>query len=154
MRDGRLLLVSNRLPVTITQVSESVTVEPSAGGLATALRGPHQRSDSLWFGWPGDVSRLSRADRERIDAQLSELRTVPIHLRPGEVSRYYDGFSNGVLWPLFHYLLDKVRRDAEHDWPVYEEVNRRFADRIADVAKPGDMVWVHDYQLMLRSSRS
>lgn len=145
----RVIIVSNRLPVTVRAEHGRHKVVPSAGGLATALRGPHARTGGLWFGWPGDVSRVNAADRATIDAQLSDMRTMPVHLTPSEVAHYYDGFSNGVLWPLLHYLLDKVRLDAERDWAVYQQVNQRFAERIAEHWRPGDMVWVHDYQLAL-----
>jgi trehalose 6-phosphate synthase/phosphatase len=145
----RVLVVSNRLPVTVVAEHGDVLVRPSTGGLATALRGPHERSRGLWIGWPGDVSRLSNGQRRALDAQLAEQRTIPVHLSPSEVARYYDGFSNGVLWPLLHYLLDRVRRDAERDWPVYEDVNRRFAETVAAYLEPGDVVWVRDYQLAL-----
>jgi trehalose 6-phosphate synthase/phosphatase len=145
----RLLIVANRLPVTLRAEGDEVTVTPSPGGLATALRGPHARGDGLWIGWPGDLSGLSDEQRARVDARLAELRAVPVQLGPDEVSRYYEGFSNGVLWPLFHYLLDKMRVDAHRDWSAYETVNERFADAVAARYEPGDAIWVHDYQLML-----
>ena len=78
----RLLLVSNRLPVTVKAEKEHVSVVRSAGGLATGLSGPHERSGGLWIGWPGDVSRLSSAQRAEVEAQLAELRCVPLYLAP------------------------------------------------------------------------
>jgi trehalose 6-phosphate synthase/phosphatase len=146
---SRLLIASNRLPVTVRAEHGAVSVVPSAGGLATALRGPHERHGGLWIGWPGDVSRLSAEQRRHVDQQLADLRTVPVTLSAGEVSRYYDGLSNGVLWPLFHYVLDKVRIDARRDFEAYEVVNERFAMAVAEHYKPGDLIWIHDYQLML-----
>lgn len=144
-----LILVSNRLPVTVRVEQGVVTVTRSSGGLATALRGPHERLDARWVGWPGDVSRLAPAQREAIEAELLRVNTVPVHLTPSEQHRYYDGFSNGVIWPLFHYLLDKVNLDARADWAAYQEVNARFAAKIAERYQPGDTIWIHDYQLML-----
>ncbi|UQA57981.1 bifunctional alpha,alpha-trehalose-phosphate synthase (UDP-forming)/trehalose-phosphatase [Polyangium aurulentum] len=145
---ARLLLVSNRLPVTVKVDHGELHVSPSAGGLATGLKGPHQRSGGLWMGFPGDASRMDEAQRAELEARLAELQCVPIHLSPGEVSRYYEGFSNGVLWPLFHYLLDRVPLDAR-DWESYRRVNERFADLVAEHHREGDIVWVHDYQLAL-----
>jgi trehalose 6-phosphate synthase/phosphatase len=145
----RVIIVSNRLPVTVRAEQGEHKVVPSSGGLATALRGPHARTKGLWFGWPGDVSRMSADDRASIETQLAQMNTVPVHLTASEVAHYYDGFSNGVLWPLLHYLLDKVRLDADRDWAIYENVNRRFAERVAAHWRPGDMIWVHDYQLAL-----
>ena len=146
---GRLLIASNRLPVTLRDEGGLVHLVPSSGGLATALRAPHEGSDGLWFGWPGDLSGASAGERKEVEAELRRMRTAPISMTPDEVAHYYDGFSNGVLWPLLHYLIDKVRLDAEHDFAVYQEINRRFAEAIAAEHRPGDAVWVHDYQLAL-----
>jgi trehalose 6-phosphate synthase/phosphatase len=146
---SRLLIVSNRLPVSLRSEQGELQVVPSAGGLATAMRGPHERLNALWVGWPGDVGKASEAERKVIDGRLRAMSTGPIYLSSSEVAHYYDGFSNGVLWPLLHYLLDKVRLDAQRDWEVYCAVNQRFADRVVEHYREGDLVWVHDYQLTL-----
>ncbi|MDB4928148.1 MAG: Alpha,alpha-trehalose-phosphate synthase, partial [Myxococcaceae bacterium] len=146
---SRLLIASNRLPVTFHVEGDRVDVAPSAGGLATALRGPHERGDGLWFGWPGELAEATPAQRAEVDAELAARRLVPIDLSAAEVARYYDGFSNGAVWPLFHYSLDKVRLEAAEDWAAYQRVNQRFAEAIAAQLRPGDLVWVHDYHLML-----
>jgi trehalose 6-phosphate synthase/phosphatase len=145
---SRLLLVSNRLPVTVKVEKDGVSVVRSAGGLATGLSGPHERSGGLWLGWPGDVSRLTEAQRAQVETQLAGLRCVPLYLTQGEVSRYYEGYANRVLWPLCHYLLERIPRQ-DRDWDAYRKVNERFADLVARHYQPGDTIWVHDYQLML-----
>jgi trehalose 6-phosphate synthase/phosphatase len=145
---GRLILVSNRLPVTVRVDGAEVTVTRSPGGLANGLAGPHARLGGVWVGWPGDVSRLDVDGRAALEARLRELHAVPVHLGASEVARYYEGFSNGVLWPLFHYLLDRMPLDAR-DYDAYVRVNQRFADVTAAQVQPGDAVWVHDYQLAL-----
>jgi trehalose 6-phosphate synthase/phosphatase len=145
---SRLLLVSNRLPVTVRIDAKRVTVAASSGGLATGLKGPHERSAGLWIGWPGDVSKTTPDQLKTIEKALGELRAVPVHLTSGEVARYYESFSNGVLWPLFHYLSDRIPVDT-HDWDTYRRVNEKFADAVAKEHRPGDTVWVHDYQLLL-----
>lgn len=144
----RLLLVSNRLPVTVKAEKDTVSVVRSSGGLATGLSGPHARSGGVWIGWPGDVSRLSSAQRAKVESQLAEQRCVPLYLSASEVSRYYEGYSNRVLWPLSHYLPDRVPRQ-DRDWDSYAKVNERFAELVARHYQPGDTIWVHDYQLML-----
>lgn len=146
---SRLLIASNRLPVTVHVEHGDAIVARSTGGLAAALAAPHARPGSSWIGWPGDLSRLAPAQRGSVLAKLEALRTVPVELPPAEAHRFYDGFSNGVLWPLFHYLLDKVNLDARADWDAYRAVNERFAEAIAREARPGDQVWIHDYQLAL-----
>jgi trehalose 6-phosphate synthase/phosphatase len=149
MDHPRTLLVSNRLPVSLAPTASGYNLVPSSGGLATALREVHEKGDGRWIGWVGDTARMSEATRERLKGDLAESRLVGVPLSASEVSLYYDGFSNAVLWPLFHYLLDKVRLDAVNEWRAYRAVNERFADVIAAEYRPDDMVWIHDYQLML-----
>ena len=146
--EGRLLLVSNRLPVTATVDGTGVHVEHSSGGLATGLRGPHERSDSLWIGWPGELPKMRAKRRAELDDRLSELRCVPVHLSRTEIRRFYDDVSNGTLWPLFHYLVDQLPPETR-GWDTYREVNAKFADMVVEHYRPGDLIWVHDYQLML-----
>ncbi|RYZ44929.1 MAG: bifunctional alpha,alpha-trehalose-phosphate synthase (UDP-forming)/trehalose-phosphatase, partial [Myxococcaceae bacterium] len=139
---ARLLLVSNRLPVTVKAEKDSVSVVRSAGGLATGLSRPHERSGGMWIGWPGDVSRLTDAQRAQVEKQLADLRCVPLYLSASEVSRFYEGYSNRVLWPLCHYMLDRVPRQ-DRDWDAYRKANERFADLAAKHYQPGDTIWVH-----------
>ena len=146
MMGARVLLVSNRLPVTLSSDESGLKAQSSSGGLATALASVHGGGDSLWFGWPGAVEDSPQVEVSKV---LEPLRAVPVYLSAKEVRAYYDGFSNGVLWPLSHYLLDKVQLDAHEDWLAYKAVNERFADVVARHWKPGDLVWVHDYQLAL-----
>ena len=146
---GRVLIAANRLPVVVRLDDGAVEILPSAGGLATSMRHVHDRSGSRWIGWPGDTSRADDGERLRIAGQLGERRLIPVDLSSSEVNRYYDGFSNGVLWPLFHYLIERVKRDAATDWNAYRVVNERFTAAIADAWQPGDLIWVHDYHLML-----
>ena len=146
---GRVLIAANRLPVVVRLDDGRVEVAPAPGGLVTSMRHVHARSGSRWIGWAGDVSRADRGERERIAGELGERRLVGVDLSAGEVNRYYDGYSNGVLWPLFHYLIERVKRDAAADWNAYRNVNERFAAAIADAWQPGDLIWVHDYHLLL-----
>jgi trehalose 6-phosphate synthase/phosphatase len=146
--DGRLLIVSNRLPLTIRIREGALQLVPSAGGLATGLRGWHEQSQGLWIGWPGELSRLTAAQRAEVSRLLGEGRIVPVPLTAEQVKAYYEGFANGVIWPLFHYMLDRIPLDSR-GWTSYREVNQQFADLVAEHYRPGDAIWVHDYQLML-----
>lgn len=148
----RILLVSNRLPVTVRNIDGEMRVEMSVGGLATGLRSIRSRGDNLWLGWPGDLSSLPPDQLEKAMRKLRELDAAPVEL-PGQlVKGFYEGFSNGILWPLFHYLLDQVKIDASEDWGAYVEANVRFADAIEREYRDGDLVWIHDYQLLLLPS--
>jgi trehalose 6-phosphate synthase/phosphatase len=144
----RTIIVANRLPVTVRVRDGWPQLVPSAGGLVSGLRGVHQQSESIWIGWPGDTSALSPDETTRLAASLERDRIVPVPLPASQAEAFYEGFSNGVLWPLFHYQLDRLPADARH-WEAYRSVNERFADIAAAHYRPGDMIWVHDYQLML-----
>ncbi len=144
---SRVLIVSNRLPVTLKTDGRRALLEPSMGGLATGMASLIETSRTLWIGWPGDLSGLSERQHMSISKQLEERRLVPVELTPEQVEQYYEGYSNGVVWPLFHHLPDRVPAEIE-GWDAYEEVNELFASTIARLYRPGDQVWVHDYQLM------
>ena len=149
MTSHRVIIVANRLPITVRVEDGDVEVTPSSGGLVTALGHIHARPDSRWIGWAGDPGRTNDVDRERVASTLLDRGLIQVELTAGEVVRYYDGFSNGVLWPLFHYMTDRLRRSVTPDWNAYRQVNERFAATTAEVARPGDLVWIHDYHLML-----
>ncbi|MFN8584217.1 MAG: bifunctional alpha,alpha-trehalose-phosphate synthase (UDP-forming)/trehalose-phosphatase [Dehalococcoidia bacterium] len=144
---SRILIVSNRLPVTLRVEDDRPILEPSLGGLATGLASLMDSPTTLWIGWPGDLSELTERQRAAVRADLDRQRLVPVELTAEQIQRYYEDYSNGVIWPLFHHLPDRVPYEAD-GWEVYEEVNALFADAIARVYRPGDQVWIHDYQLM------
>lgn len=145
---GRVLLVSNRLPVTVAVEEGRATMVPSSGGLATALRAWHQMAGGCWVGWPGILGHLSADDRTTIDAALESDSLATVELTEREIGGFYETFSNSVIWPLFHYMLDRVPLD-NHEWATYVSVNEKFAEAVVSRYQPGDVIWVHDYQLML-----
>jgi trehalose 6-phosphate synthase/phosphatase len=145
---SRLLIVANRLPVTVRPTPTGVEVERSTGGLATGLSRPHEQSGGLWIGWSGAGDDLTPEQQAELEAQLAAQRLVGVPLSKDLVARYYEGYSNGVLWPLFHYLLDQVPLQVS-DWDAYFQANEQFAEVVAAQYRPGDLVWVHDYQLLL-----
>ena len=148
---SRLLIVANRLPITVRASGTGVEVERSSGGLATGLLRPHEQSDGLWIGWPGAPQDLQPEQQKRLDEQLNGMRLVPVPLSADLVSQYYEGFSNGVLWPLFHYLIEQTPLHIS-GWESYVEANECFAEIVAAHYRPGDLIWVHDYQLLLLPS--
>ena len=148
MNATRLLIVSNRLPVTAAVDAGRIHLADAGGGLATGLGGWHGQAEALWIGWPGDVSKADPSDRDDMQRQLREQRVEPVFLTADDVERFYDGFSNRVLWPLFHYQVDRVPVDPT-GWDAYRRVNEKFADTVARTYQSGDTIWVHDYQLML-----
>lgn len=144
---GRLVVVSNRLPVSVERRGSEFDYVPSVGGLATSLISLSNRHEMVWLGWPG-VTDLTADEARQIEARLeSEFGCLPLFIPDDEFSLYYNGFSNGCLWPLFHYFPQFAHYEQQ-EWEAYEDVNRRFCDRLLEVLRPGDRVWVHDYQLM------
>ncbi len=144
-----LIIVSNRLPVVISRDEKNNwRVEPAAGGLVTALAPLMRREHGLWIGWPGsppDSPAGALLDEYRQEAGF-DLRSVP--LTDSEVEKYYHGFSNETIWPLFHDLLGHCRFESAN-WGSYVEVNRKFADVVASSVQPDSLIWIHDYQLLL-----
>jgi trehalose 6-phosphate synthase/phosphatase len=145
---SRLIIVSNRLPVTVVNNNGVPEIVPSPGGLSTGLKGPHERSNGLWIGWPGELSEFTEEQREEIHKRLLSMKLIPVYLTPVEIQSYYERFSNGIIWPLFHYLLDNIPYDPE-SWESYDTVNRKFADVVGQHATGEDLIWVHDYQLFM-----
>jgi trehalose 6-phosphate synthase/phosphatase len=144
----RLLIVSNRLPFRAYVEGEEVVLTPSTGGVASGLRVLHDETDSLWIGWPGDLSCMPRRHRTIVRTHMRNHHIVPVSLTRGESQEYYDGFCNSILWPLLHYQIDRLPL-ATPEWRTYRQVNQRFADAIAEQYRPGDVIWIHDYHLML-----
>ena len=145
---SRIILVSNRLPITARETGGELEVERSVGGLATALSGATRSTPTLWIGWPGPASELGRRYSAELEERLRELDCVPVRLSGREIREYYEEVANGVLWPLLHYQAERLPLSPEH-WGTYAAVNERFADRVAEYWREGDEIWVHDYQLML-----
>jgi trehalose 6-phosphate synthase/phosphatase len=143
----RLLIVSNRLPITVQEKKGAWHFEPSVGGLATGLSSVYKSSDCFWVGWPG-ISLEKRREKEDIAARLLAERCYPVSLSQQDVDAYYHGICNRTIWPLFHYfsLYAEYSRDF---WQAYERVNAAFADVVVGIARPKDIIWVHDYHLML-----
>jgi trehalose 6-phosphate synthase/phosphatase len=149
MTGGRLLIVSNRLPVTAAVGEDGgVRMTAASGGLATGLRSWYQRSGGLWIGWPGDVAGLTIEQGADLDRQLAERSLAPVWLTRDDIEQSYLGFANRVLWPLFHYLIDRVPVHAT-GWDAYGRANQAFADEVVRHYRPGDAIWIHDYHLML-----
>ncbi len=145
----RLLIVSNRLPISVDQDQDGLRIRRSVGGLVTGLQSFYQSHRSVWIGWPGTVRERIRDEMGDLGARLmSEHSCYPVFLSQEELDRYYYGFSNKTLWPLFHYFTQYVVYDEDF-WSSYERVNRIFADTVLSIARKTDTIWVHDYHLLL-----
>ncbi|UFU03537.1 trehalose-6-phosphate synthase [Ruania suaedae] len=137
------VVVANRLPADIRVDSEgNITSTPAPGGLVTALAPVMRSQDGAWVGWSGSP------DQHLDSFDTDGMHLVPVPLSEQEVERYYEGFSNATLWPLYH---DVIVAPEYHRiwWNSYREVNQRFAEAAAGTAERGATVWVQDYQLQL-----
>jgi trehalose 6-phosphate synthase/phosphatase len=144
---GRLLIVSNRLPVTLVEDGDHIAIKRSSGGLAAGLACVQRRHRASWIGWTGLAECPREPVRVQVERQLRSSRLIPVNLTRREVDGFYHRFSNDVLWPLLH-DIEPARHDIL-DWETYRRVNMRFADAIVRELNAGDCVWVHDYHLML-----
>jgi trehalose 6-phosphate synthase/phosphatase len=145
-RQPGLILVSNRLPVTVRQDGGVVSLQQSGGGLATGLRGAREKRGGVWIGWPGDVPGTQH--RAEVDRQLEEISAVPVYLSRNEQKAFYEDFSNAAIWPVFHDLIEQLPQDIE-GWDTYQAVNQKFADAVLANYHDGDIIWINDYHLML-----
>lgn len=144
---SRIVIISNRLPVTIQKEEGNLIYHPSAGGLATGLNSLDGSWERIWIGWPGQ--EIEEAwEREAVRRNLSRDGLFPVFLSGEEISLYYEGFSNKVIWPHFHYFTQYTTY-RDNYWEAYQNVNRRFADEVIPLLREEDLVWVQDYQLML-----
>lgn len=154
----RILIVSNRLPFSVAIKAGLPHFRVSPGGLATGVWSclEHSATDSagppdfLWLGWPG-ASVPHRHQAAVRDYGQKEFKSVPVFLSEKSIDLFYHGFCNKTLWPLFHYFTTLVRYGEEY-WQEYQRVNALFAEALVEVIRPDDLVWIHDYQLMLLPS--
>ncbi|GAJ11272.1 unnamed protein product, partial [marine sediment metagenome] len=121
------------------------------GGVATGLDSLRKSYDSRWVGWPGITldKEKKREEKKEIEKKLrSDFNCYPIFLSKSEVKDYYQGFSNRTIWPIFHYFTQYAVYDKSL-WESYQQVNELFCDAVVDIAQEEDIIWVHDYHLML-----
>jgi trehalose 6-phosphate synthase/phosphatase len=151
----RLVVVSNRLPFTVSFKNDSPQFKPSAGGLTTGLwsyldqkvPGDNERPDYLWMGWPGTSIPAEHQAAVRAYGE-QQFKSSPVFLPEESMDRFYLGFCNKTLWPLFHYF-PTLTHFEEDQWQEYQNVNRVFAEAVVNALRPDDILWIHDYHLML-----
>jgi len=143
----RIVIVSNRLPTTIQKRKGKLNYYQSAGGLATGLSTFCKSPDCIWIGWPGITSDLD-SDKIEIKKNLLSKNMHPVFLSRSDVKKYYEGFCNGTIWPLFHHFMQYAVYDNTQ-WEAYKHINKVFYEKILEILKPDDIIWIHDFHLML-----
>jgi len=150
------LIISNRLPITTTINNDEIYHEFTSGGLSTAIRSLN--INFKWIGWNGSFID-SEITKEKVKSSLKDKGIIPLFFDKTHFNNYYNGFSNKIIWPLFHYLLDKVEYNKEY-WTSYKFINNIFADSIMKYYETetnndndnDNIIWIHDYHLLLLPS--
>lgn len=148
----RLVIVSNRLPFTASEEDGRLRFKESAGGLVSGLSAylesfKDEDNTYIWVGWPGNT--ISPALREQLKSEsFSHFHSYPVFLSEEDMELFYHGFCNETIWPLFHYFPVYTSYHVEF-WKHYTRVNQIFCDALLEVVRPDDVIWVHDYHLML-----
>ncbi|MGZ5134469.1 MAG: bifunctional alpha,alpha-trehalose-phosphate synthase (UDP-forming)/trehalose-phosphatase [Flavitalea sp.] len=152
---SRLIIVSNRLPFSVERNGDNFTLRQSSGGLVSALKSYFEKNNSeqkkfkehIWVGSVDFSPQIWKKVKDK-NIKSANFRVEPVYIDPDIYDSYYNGFSNSTLWPLFHYFPFLAEYDKEF-FEAYIRVNFHFAEKILSFAKKGDIIWVHDYQLML-----
>ncbi len=152
----RILIISNRLPFTVVEKDGKLRFKESAGGIVSGLStyldslksSSFTESDYIWIGWPG-ITVDDSATMEKLKSKaFSEYHAYPVFLSKKSMEKFYHGFCNKTIWPLFHYFPSYAIYDEDY-WLHYKRVNEIFCDAVINIIKPDDIVWIHDYHLML-----
>jgi trehalose 6-phosphate synthase len=144
---NRLIVVSNRLPFALDSTGEDLwTVTPAVGGLVSAIEPVLRERGGTWIGWPGIAGEIPKRPLAEATRDAG-YKVVPVALSESDRDEFYYGYSNEVIWPLFHDLQNFCNFEPTY-WEAYKEVNKRYADAIACSSGPDDFIWVHDYHLM------
>lgn len=149
-RQNRLIVVSNRLPLILNQLeSGRWEAVPSSGGLVSALVPVLQQHGGVWIGWPGTTDASDHQVQPALEQVCNDYgcQFKPVMLTRDDLERFYFGFSNEIIWPLFHDLFINCNFDPSY-WQSYRDVNRRFAEAVVEADEPDAVIWVHDYHLM------
>ncbi|WP_017257477.1 bifunctional alpha,alpha-trehalose-phosphate synthase (UDP-forming)/trehalose-phosphatase [Pedobacter arcticus] len=143
---SKTIIISNRLPVKITEENNEYQLKVSEGGLATGLGSVYKEGNNIWIGWCGlDVPK---SEEPRIKNKLAKENLAPVFLTEEEIHLYYEGFSNETLWPIFHYMSTYAQFEQTY-WDSYKAVNEKFKNAVLEFAEPDDVIWIQDYQLLL-----
>ncbi len=142
MNTNRLIVVSNRGPYHLHLTKQGLKREKTVGGLVTSILPMLETARGVWIAWGEPEGRFPGSPKQ----PSFDLRYLK--LTPDQIQGYYYGLANTALWPLCHYFLGRVHYDNAQ-WQVYEQVNRQFAQATLGEAKPGDIIWIHDYHLTL-----
>jgi trehalose 6-phosphate synthase/phosphatase len=145
----RLIVVANRLPLTLRKTDEGWRTERSSGGLASAMNPLLRNGGGDWIGWAGGGGEKDKESRQAVlDEWAKSDRCFAVELSEEVATGFYEGYANQTLWPVFHNFPSQLKFESKA-WDAYVEANRIFSEAVVQRYKPGDLIWVHDYHLML-----
>ncbi len=148
---GRTIIVSNRLPISVQQNKDDIHFTQSVGGVATGLSSIFREDKrNIWVGWIDlPANKLDKTQKKDMENELQkQMHLYPVYLTKNDVTKYYYGFCNKTIWPLFHCFTQYPVYDKSL-WESYKHVNQVYANELLSIIKPNDTVWIHDYHLML-----
>ncbi len=148
MKLPRVAIVALRLPIRIRMRDGQATIVPSLGGVATGLMRVLPPSRRRWIGWPGSSEVVDPGTAERLRQEMDRQHLSAVPLEPATAAAFHAGYANRVLWPVFHSMPGRLPLRIEA-WSQYAGANAAFADAVLQHSRPDEMIWVHDYQLML-----
>lgn len=146
----KLIIVSNRLPISVSKIDGKLEFTNSSGGLATAMSSLDTKLvDRVWIGWPGIASEeLTAIERRKVTLKLREQGCFPVYLTSQQIKNFYSGYANDTIWPLFHYFQSYTQHNSDF-WAAYKEVNEIFKTAVLKQSNNDSLIWIHDYHLML-----
>jgi len=143
----KIVIIANRLPVKVVRKEDQFSIERSEGGLATGLGSLEMEAEKYWIGWPG-IFTEDDLEKKEITDKLHAMHFHPVFLSAEQIENYYEGYSNSTIWPLCHYFSSYIEYRADY-WETYRQVNALFCSEALPFIGNDDIIWVHDYQLML-----
>jgi len=144
----KLIVTSNRIPITVSRSNSKFVYNKSSGGLVTGIESLSKNINFIWIGSIGGMDLASEEMKEIEERCWEDHKCLPVFLSTDLNDHYYDGFCNAILWPALHSFPDDVCFTYD-EYAAYKQVNQKFAERILEKAEDGDIVWIHDYHLML-----
>lgn len=151
----KLIVISNRLPITLKEEQGEYQLQASSGGLVTGIdaylqkaREKGELNEFAWIGWPGANPKTKQKKQQLEQTLIDRYNYYPVFYTDKAKEKFYNGFSNKTIWPLFHYFVTYTVYDDSF-WENYQAVNRMFCETLQEVYVPGDVIWIHDYHLML-----
>jgi len=146
--NGKVFVIANRLPVNISKRKNELKITQSPGGLAAMLRVLQEYGEVRFIGWPGYWTPNPNERKKIAEILARDHQSYPVFISPSDLSKFYYGFSNKTLWPLFHYFSSYCTFERT-EWEAYQKINNQYLKKILELADDNDLFWVHDYHLML-----